>query len=164
MNRQVERHLIQEVVTSIISQGLADSKIEACRAHQICKGRSDLPPYLSDALKMIIVNEVEEERAAESVPAQLPATMPRQVLPPQVIDSNTAGAQAIEQYVTLDMAAAMVNRKKRTLEEWIKRSDAPMPDVEGGGGKPHEWKWKTIKPWLEKKSNRQLPDIYPAIH
>jgi hypothetical protein len=62
-------------------------------------------------------------------------------------------------YVTLDQAAAMVHRSKRTLEH-RKRGPNPLPDpdLEGGGGKPHEWKWGTIRPWLEQEFGKKLPE------
>jgi hypothetical protein len=67
--------------------------------------------------------------------------------------------QPIASYVTLDQAAAMVNRVKRTLENY---ADLPEPDVRGGHGKPSEWLWSRIRPWLEQKFGRQLPEHFPA--
>ena len=71
--------------------------------------------------------------------------------------------QLAEQYVTLDQMAALVNRSKKTLARKVNASgsDMPDPDVQGGGGKPHEWKWSTIRPWLERQFNRQLPERFP---
>jgi hypothetical protein len=72
--------------------------------------------------------------------------------------------QAVDQYVTLDKVAAFVNRGKRTLERWIEKDQkAPLPDVQGGGGKSNEWKWSTIKSWLENKVGRKLPDKFPTL-
>jgi hypothetical protein len=53
-----------------------------------------------------------------------------------------------EQYVTLDQAASLVNRSKKTLERYLRdpKSGMPRPDVEGGGGKPHEWRWPALRP------------------
>lgn len=67
------------------------------------------------------------------------------------------------QYVTLDQCAAFVNRSKRTLERMKTRKKDPLPDpdVPGGGGKADEWKWKTIRTWLERNYGRQLPSEYP---
>jgi hypothetical protein len=69
-----------------------------------------------------------------------------------------------EQYVTLDQMAGLVNRSKRTLEKRKRRKNTPLPDpdVAGGGGKPDEWKWSAIRPWLEKEFGRQLPEQFPA--
>jgi hypothetical protein len=77
---------------------------------------------------------------------------------------NNSPASDEPQYVTLDQAAARVNRHKKTLERRVNRkgSDAPPPDVEGGGGKPHEWRWSTLRPWLEKEFGRKLPDRIPS--
>lgn len=67
------------------------------------------------------------------------------------------------QYVTLDRMAAHVNRSKRTLERLKSRKNNPLPspDIEGGGGKPDEWEWLKIKPWLEEEYGRKLPSQFP---
>jgi len=65
--------------------------------------------------------------------------------------------------VRLSQAAAMVGRRKRTLEGWQARdTDFPLPVVEGGGGKPAEWEWTALRPYLERKSGRSLPEYHPA--
>ena len=68
------------------------------------------------------------------------------------------------QYVTLDQAAALVNRSKKTLERYVAdpKRGAPAPDVEGGGGKPHEWLYEMLRPWLEQQFSRKLPERFPA--
>jgi hypothetical protein len=69
------------------------------------------------------------------------------------------------QYVTLDHMAAIVSRSKRTLEKLKTRMKNPLPppDVEGGGGgKPDEWRWGTIRPWLEAEYGRQLSRLAPG--
>jgi hypothetical protein len=80
-------------------------------------------------------------------------------------DSTPALAEA-EQYVTLNQMAALDHRSKKTLERKANatRSDMPAPDVEGGGGKPHEWKWTTIRPWLENHFKRKLPERFPRLN
>jgi hypothetical protein len=69
------------------------------------------------------------------------------------------------QYVTLDQAAAVVNRSKKTLERLKSRKNNPLPnpDIEGGGGKPDEWNWDTIRPWMEKEYKRPLSRKYSTI-
>lgn len=86
-----------------------------------------------------------------------------------VANLNTDGGGGADpdpdpQYVTLDQLAAIVNRSKKTLERELSKDGSPMPtpDVVGGGGKPHEWKWSRIRPWLESTYGRQLPVRFPA--
>ena len=67
---------------------------------------------------------------------------------------------AIECIVTLQQAAAMVNRSKRTLEKH--KTEMPAPRISDGGGKPDEWEWSELRPWLEKYSSRTLPKRFPA--
>ena len=69
---------------------------------------------------------------------------------------------AWEDLVTLDQAAAMVHKSKRTLERYKTRGKLPAPTVEGGGGKADLFAWKTIRPWLTETFNIQLPDEYPG--
>ncbi len=69
------------------------------------------------------------------------------------------------QIVTLDQMAAMVSRKKRTLEEWQQKDDEfPLPKVEGGGGRASLWVWAEIVDYLRKKAGIQmLPDRFPSV-
>jgi hypothetical protein len=71
---------------------------------------------------------------------------------------------AAMQYVTLDQAAATVNRSKRTLEKRANRKKNPLPDpaVQGAGGKPSEWIWTDLRPWLEQEYGKRLPERFPA--
>ena len=87
---------------------------------------------------------------------------------PPPADTTETGTQEIEiavppQYVTLDQMAAMVPRSKRTLEKLIGRDSNPLPDpdIQGGGGKPNEWDWHRIRPWLEQEYGRKFPADYP---
>lgn len=68
---------------------------------------------------------------------------------------------AAEQYITLDQAAAIVSRHKSTLRRVYDNGDLPEPDVRGTGGAPHEWKWATLRPELQRIYNRELPERYP---
>lgn len=80
-------------------------------------------------------------------------------------DEETNRAAETEQYVTLDQAAALVNRSKKTLARCKARNSKPLPhpDVEGGGGKADEWKWSTLRPWLEAEYGRPLPVRLPSL-
>lgn len=64
--------------------------------------------------------------------------------------------------LTLDQAAAMVNRSKWTLERYKSGDKLPTPTVEGGGGRPDLWDWSVIRPWLMKEFNVILPERFPA--
>lgn len=70
----------------------------------------------------------------------------------------------VECLVTLQQAAAMVNRNKKTLERCKAdiKENMPAPKVSGGGGKPDEWVWSELQPWLEKRFDRTLPAQFPA--
>jgi hypothetical protein len=77
----------------------------------------------------------------------------------------TDGAASADQYVTLNQVAALVNRTKKTLQRIVndQKRACPSPDVEGGGGKPNEWKWLRLRPWLESTFNRKLPEQFPSL-
>jgi hypothetical protein len=72
---------------------------------------------------------------------------------PQTDDGKTP----LPDLVTLGQAAALVSRSPRTLERY-KRLGMPKPFVRGGGGKPHEYAWSEMKPWLEKTFDRPIPE------
>jgi hypothetical protein len=65
--------------------------------------------------------------------------------------------------VTLQQAAAMVSRAKKTLER--RKADDPkfpMPRVAGGGGKPTEYAWSEMRLYLEGEFDRKLPEQFPS--
>ncbi len=81
----------------------------------------------------------------------------------KALDESSAGGDEVHQYVTLDQLAAIIGRSKRTLERWQReKTGFPMPDIEGGGGKAHEWRWDRVRPWLIKEAKRDLPERFPA--
>lgn len=75
-------------------------------------------------------------------------------------NSNNSLTGSAECFVTLQQAAAMVSRSKKTLER--RKKEMPAPKVSGGGGKPDEWAWSELRPWLEKEFERSLPERFPA--
>ena len=83
-------------------------------------------------------------------------------------ESENIVAETAER-IFADLADAQtVNRDKKTLERYLndpkyKKHGMPAPDVEGGGGKPHEWKWSTLRPWLERTFKRPLPERFPHL-
>ncbi|MBI1913479.1 MAG: hypothetical protein HYS12_01805 [Planctomycetes bacterium] len=75
-----------------------------------------------------------------------------------------SGKPTEDQYVTRDQIAALVQRNKDTVAGWFNEdSQAPAPAVEGGGGKRHEYLWPKVRPWLEKKTGRKLPERFPEL-
>jgi hypothetical protein len=100
--------------------------------------------------ELLAVLHQQKPLAAEAEPAA--ATPPPPLPPPP--------PPPAEQYVTMDQAAAIVNRSKSTLERL--REKMPDPDVEGGGGKSHEWRWSRIRPWLEREFGKLLPVKFPS--
>lgn len=74
-----------------------------------------------------------------------------------------ADAQRHEYLVTLQQAAAMVSRSKKTLERRkAKDLKFPMPKVAGGGGKPDEYAWSEMRKYLEAEFDRNLPEHFPT--
>lgn len=68
-----------------------------------------------------------------------------------------------EDLVTLKQAAAMVSRSSRTLERLKRKRGFPRPKVLGGGGKPHEYAWGEMRPFLEQEYKRSLPEQFPFL-
>jgi hypothetical protein len=71
-------------------------------------------------------------------------------------------AVAVRELVTLNQAAVMVHRSKRSLERYKTKGKLPPPAVEGGGGMPDLWDWKEIRPWLTATFKIDLPERFPA--
>ena len=92
--------------------------------------------------------------------------MPDLAPAPKPVDQQPTTDEAVvdpSQVITFDRAAALVGRKKRTLMNWQKDDPPPDPDVAvGGGGRAHEWKYQTLRPWLVKHSGRNLPQHCPG--
>lgn len=63
------------------------------------------------------------------------------------------------QLVTLDQAAAMIRRRKRTLYHHEGR---PAPVVPGGRGRAALYEWADLRPWLERLSGMTLPARFPG--
>lgn len=70
-------------------------------------------------------------------------------------------AKPDEQLVTLDQSAAMVGRSKRTLETYVGKG-LPEPRVKGRGGKPNEYLWGEMRPFLVQTFGRPLPERFPS--
>lgn len=78
---------------------------------------------------------------------------------PQGTSGKQAAPDGASELVTLDEAAAMVHRSKKTLERYLAKM--PTPYVQGGGGKPSLWKWDELRPWLEQQFVPDLPKRFP---
>ena len=62
--------------------------------------------------------------------------------------------------MTLQQAAPLVHRHKRTLERYLKKM--PLPQVQGRGGKPSLWAWAELAPWLEEEFEIPMPTDFPS--
>jgi hypothetical protein len=65
-------------------------------------------------------------------------------------------------YVTMLQMAAIIGKKKCTIERLKNTGKIPAPDVKGGNGKAHEWLWSVVAPILEENFNRKMPKEYPS--
>lgn len=97
----------------------------------------------------------QQIKAGLTAPAELP-----ELVAAQPSGNETVATEAVAELpelVTLDQAAALVNRSARTLERYKKRG-LPRPFVLGGGGKPHEYPLDEMREWLQKTFNRPIPE------
>jgi hypothetical protein len=60
--------------------------------------------------------------------------------------------------VTLDQAAALVNRQPNGLRHYRKKG-MPKPQIQGRKGKPNEYLWSEMRPWLEETFGRKIPEL-----
>lgn len=93
----------------------------------------------------------------------LGAPIPAQDVPEAESDDGNTGDEITPQYVTLDQMAARANRSKKTLERWLRKDLLPPPDIEGGGGKPHEWIWSNVREALQEHSGKVMPERFPTL-
>jgi hypothetical protein len=132
----------------------------------------EVPPTSAQAAADV---QVERHEAPAGVAAAEEPAPPADPTPPPEAPRPAADVRAGQherpagdtppgQYVTLDKMAAVVGRSKRTLEKLLARPKKPMPppDVEGGGGKPNEWLWEKVRPWLQEEYGRTLPERFPG--
>lgn len=64
--------------------------------------------------------------------------------------------------VTLQQAAPLVGKSKRTLERWAKDDQFPLPEVQGTGGTASYWRWSVLRVYLQTRTGLALPERHPA--
>ena len=80
----------------------------------------------------------------------------------QAAGSGGTRAPDPSKLVTLDQAAAIVNKSKRALEYYKTKGTLPEPAVEGGGGKAALYDWTILGPWLTEQFGIDLPERFPG--
>ena len=75
--------------------------------------------------------------------------------------AGEADGNELDDLVTLDQAAAMVHRSKRSLQRHVHKGDLPKADIKGGFGKASRWYWSNLRPSLEKLFVPDLPKKFP---
>ncbi|HKM56193.1 MAG TPA: hypothetical protein VJY33_22485 [Isosphaeraceae bacterium] len=111
-------------------------------------------------LELIDQEDPDELYELAATPADRPelAAVPPSENETASTNGRTSEAPAkLSDLVTLDQAAALVNRSARTLERY-KKLGMPRPFVLGGGGKPHEYPLDEMRKWLQKTFNRPIPE------
>jgi len=78
------------------------------------------------------------------------------------IQEATTDSGKIDCLVTLSQAAPLTGLRKRTLDRYSRDPQFPAPDIKGGGGKAHKWRWWKLRPALEPLSKKSLPLEFPA--
>ncbi|HEV7299233.1 MAG TPA: hypothetical protein VGN72_07705 [Tepidisphaeraceae bacterium] len=116
---------------------------------------------LQDAIRGIDIPRLVQSRRSEFPPFRRyeEDTPVRSDSPPVLPAEDESPGDLI----SMDQAAALVGRTKRTVQGWNEIDPMPLPEVEGGGGKRHEYSYAKLKPWLEQHSGRKLPDQLPDL-
>jgi hypothetical protein len=71
---------------------------------------------------------------------------------------TTAPEGEMPELVTLEQAAVLVNRTSSGLRHYGNRG-MPRPSIKGKKGKPNEYLWSEMRPWLEDTFARKIPDV-----
>jgi len=78
-------------------------------------------------------------------------------------DTSTSTATE-DQYVTLQQIATYLKRNKNHMRRELNADRAaPQPIIRGGSGRRHEWIWSQLRPWLETRYSRALPERFPSL-
>ncbi len=115
-----------------------------------------LGEVMSDSISAILALLHDIKRGQDELRDQLGLT------PRQIPADHSAIIQLDEQLVTLDQAAAMVKRSKRSLERY--RDVMPAPCVRGTRGQANLWRWREIRPWLQSTFGFLLPERFPGSY
>jgi hypothetical protein len=76
----------------------------------------------------------------------------------RLLPSPESKGIAVIEYCDLATAASWAGVTKRRVYAWIKEHPgAPLPKIEGGGGKKSEYDWAELRPFLENHCRRKLP-------
>jgi hypothetical protein len=109
-------------------------------------------PQLSSAIDELERLIPREAPAATPPEADRPADSPTD---PSCIPEPP---EELPDLVTLDQAAAIVNRSSAALRHYSRRG-MPKPWVQGTKGKPNEYRWSEMRPWLEDMFRRPIPEV-----
>jgi len=93
---------------------------------------------------------------AAVIPPQSNAASPESV--PDRQSERPRGPTELPDLVTLDQAAAVVNRSPAALRHY-RNQGMPKPFVQGTKGKPNEYRWDEMRPWLEDTFGRPVPEL-----
>ncbi len=106
------------------------------------------------------------EHDAEPLPVAVPTSCHAALSAPATTPpaDPSHGEKTVEQecYVTFDTLANYLRVSKKTMERRYKHGKLCEPDIEGGGGKAHQWKYSRVRPFLETAFDRQLPERWPG--
>jgi len=90
------------------------------------------------------------------IPPRFNAASPESV--PDGQSGRPTVSTALPDLVTLDQAAAIVNRSPAALRHY-RNLGMPKPFVQGTKGKPNEYRWDEMRPWLEDVFGRPVPEL-----
>ncbi len=110
------------------------------------------------------VERVNELIERETVPSATPLSNPSSEMNPHAVPKGEGPPVDVEHdcYVTRDMLANYLHVSKKKLERLSKAGKLCEPDIEGGGGKAHQWKYARIRPFLATEFARQFPERWPG--
>jgi hypothetical protein len=78
------------------------------------------------------------------------------------LDACDARLDPDDSLVTLRQIAPLTGLSKRTLERHLHDELLPRPDVPGGKGYAHKWRWGSMRPALKPYSKKILPMRFPG--
>jgi hypothetical protein len=148
---------------NLVSRGFAYDEVLQIGPEQaaafLMQAKIELPPELAAMVQAIALPKIvahTREGRTNAGEAQALAEE-RKGTCSEGIDLPEASV-GLPDLVTLDQAAALVNRSKSALRHY-RAKGMPAPVVRGKKGQPNEYRLSEMLPWLEKTFNRRFPDV-----
>jgi hypothetical protein len=117
-------------------------------------------PELWEEVRQQVRSLLEQVRGKLDFPIATPRSLEEPASPAKTVrlEGDSQPTDELPDLVTLDQAAALANRTVDGIRHY-RRTGMPKPFVKGTKGKPNEYLWSEMRPWLETTFGRKIPEV-----